>query len=124
MKQILYQIYHNSRCSKSRKALELLQSKTENYKIIKYLEVGINENDLELILDSKDISKDDLIRKNEITFKKLNINKIELNENQIKKLILENPILLQRPIITKYRNGFLVKSIIGRPPEVIKTLFD
>ena len=124
MKQNLYQIYHNPRCSKSRKALELLQSKTENYKIIKYLEVGINENDLELILDSKDISKDDLIRKNEITFKKLNINKIELNENQIKKLILENPILLQRPIITKYRNGLLVKSIIGRPPELVKTLFD
>ena len=124
MKQTLYQIYHNSRCSKSRKALELLQSKTENYKIIKYLEVGINENDLELILDSKDISKDDLIRKNEITFKNLNMNKIELNENQIKKLILENPILLQRPIITKYRNGLLVKSIIGRPPELVKTLFD
>ena len=124
MKQTLYQIYHNSRCSKSRKALELLQSKTENYKIIKYLEVRINENDLELILDSKDISKDDLIRKNEITFKKLNINKIELNKNQIKKLILENPILLQRPIITKYRSGLLVKSIIGRPPELVKTLFD
>ena len=124
MKQTLYQIYHNSRCSKSRKALELLQSKTKNYKIIKYLEVGINENDLELILDSKDISKDDLIRKNEITFKKLNINEIELNENQIKKLILENPILLQRPIITKYRSGLLVKSIIGRPPELVKTLFD
>ena len=124
MKQTLYQIYHNSRCSKSRKALELLQSKTENYKIIKYLEVGINENDLKLILDSKDISKDDLIRKNEITFKKLNVNKIGLNENQIKKLILENPILLQRPIITKYRSGLLVKSIIGRPPELVKTLFD
>ena len=124
MKHNLYQIYHNSRCSKSRKALELLQSKTENYKIIKYLEVRINENDLELILDSKDISKDDLIRKNEITFKKLNINKIELNENQIKKLILENPILLQRPIITKYRSSLLVKSIIGRPPELVKTLFD
>ena len=124
MKQTLYQIYHNSRCSKSRKALELLHSKTENYKIIKYLEVGVNENDIDLILDSKDISKDDLIRKNEITFKKLNINEIELNENQIKKLILENPILLQRPIITKYRSGLLVKSIIGRPPELVKTLFD
>ena len=124
MKQTLYQIYHNSRCSKSRKALELLQSKTENYKIIKYLEVGINENDLELIINSKDILIDDLIRKNEITFKNLNINKIELNENKIKKLIIENPILLQRPIITKYRNGLFVKSIIGRPPEVVKTLFD
>ena len=124
MKQTLYQIYHNSRCSKSRQALELLKSKTKNYKIIKYLEVGIDENDLGAILNSQNISKDELIRKNEITFKKLNINEIELNENLIKKLILENPILLQRPIITKYRNGLLVKSIIGRPPELVKTLFD
>ena len=44
MKQHFYQIYHNSRRSKSIKALELLKLKTENYKIIKFLEVGIDEN--------------------------------------------------------------------------------
>ena len=124
MKQTLYQIYHNSRCSKSRQALELLKSKTKNYKIIKYLEVGIDENDLGAILNSQHISKDELIRKNEITFKNLNINTLELNENDIKKLIIENPILLQRPLITKYVNDLLVKSVIGRPPEIVNTLFD
>ena len=124
MKQDFYQIYHNSKCSKSREALEIIKSKTENYKIIKYLEIGIDKNDLDLILNSKDISKDDLIRKNEVAFKKLNINKIELNENQIKKIIIEHPILLQRPLITKYTHGMLVKSVIGRPPEVLNTLFD
>jgi len=120
----LYKIYHNSRCSKSREALELIKSKTDNYKIIKYLQVGIDENDLQIILNSKDISKDDLIRKNEIIFKNLNVKKKELNENQIKKLIIENPILLQRPLVTKYTNGYLVKSLIGRPPKILKTLFD
>ena len=95
MKQTLYHIYHNSRCSKSRQALELLKSKTKNYKIIKYLEVGIDENDLGAILNSQNISKDELIRKNEITFKNLNLSKHELNENNIKKLIITNPILLQ-----------------------------
>ncbi len=69
MKQSFYQIYHNSRCSKSRESLELLKLKTENYKIIRYLEVGIDENVLSSILNSKNIPKDDLIRKNEITFK-------------------------------------------------------
>lgn len=124
MKQNLYQIYHNSRCSKSRQALELLKSKTKNYKIIKYLEVGIDENDLGAILNSQDISKDELIRKNEITFKNLNLSKHELNENDIKRLVIANPILLQRPLITKYIGGLLVRSVIGRPPEVINTLFD
>ena len=124
MKQNLYQIYHNSRCSKSRQALELLRSKTKNYKIIKYLEVGIDENDLGAILNSNDISKDELIRKNEITFKNLNLSKHELNEDDIIRLVIANPILLQRPLITKYTGGLLIKSVIGRPPEIVNTLFD
>ena len=124
MKQNLYQIYHNSRCSKSRQALELLKSKTKNYKIIKYLEVGIDENDLGAILNSQDISKDELIRKNEIIFKNLNLSKHELNEDNIIRLVIANPILLQRPLITKYIGGLLVRSVIGRPPEVVNTLFD
>ena len=92
MKQNLYQIYNDLRCSKSRQALELLKSKTKNYKIIKYLEVGIDENDLVAILNSQDISKDELIRKNEITFKNLNLSKHELSENDIKRLVIANPI--------------------------------
>jgi arsenate reductase len=92
MKQKFYQIYHNSRCSKSRKALELLKLRTESYKIIRYLEIGIDENVLSSILNSKNIPKDDLIRKNEITFKNLNLSKIELNKNEIKNEIIENPI--------------------------------
>ena len=124
MKQALYQIYHNSRCSKSRQALELLKSKTKNYKIIKYLEVGIDENDLGAILNSQDISKDELIRKNEITFKNLNLSKHKLSKNDITKLIIDNPNLLQRPLITKYTGGLLIKSVIGRPPEIVNTLFD
>ena len=71
MKQSFYQIYHNSRYSKSRKALELLKLRTESYKIIRYLEIGIDENVLSSILNSKNLPKDDLIRKNEITFKNL-----------------------------------------------------
>ena len=124
MKQSFYQIYHNSRCSKSRKALELLKLRTESYKIIRYLEIGIDENVLSSILNSKNIPKDDLIRKNEITFKNLNLSKIELNKNKIKKLIIENPILLQRPLITKYIDGLLVQSVIGRSPETVDSLFN
>ena len=63
MKQSFYQIYHNSRCSKSRKALELLKLRTESYKIIRYLEIGIDEDVLSSILNSKNIPKDDLIKK-------------------------------------------------------------
>ena len=65
-----------------------------------------------------------MIRKKEITFKDLNLSKIKLNKSEIKKLIIENLILLQRPLITKYIDGLLVNSVIGRPPETVNTLFN
>ena len=99
-------------------------SNITNYKVIKYLEVANDENELLSIIKSKDFLKDDLIRKNEITFKNLNVSKVELNKNEIRKLIIENPILLQRPLITKYIDGLLVKSVIERPPETVNTLFN
>ena len=99
-------------------------SNITNYKVIKYLEVANDENELLSIIKSKDFLKDDLIRKNEITFKNLNVSKVELNKTEIKRLIIENPILLQRPLITKYIDGLLVKSVIGRPPETVNTLFN
>ena len=76
------------------------------------------------ISNSKNISKDDLIRRNEITFKNLNLSKKELNKNEIKKLIIGNPIFLQRPLITKYIDRLLVYSVIGKTPATVNTLFN
>ena len=65
MTKISFNIYHNPRCSKSRKALEILNSKTKNVKIIKYLENGIDIIELKFILSLNKISKGEIIRANE-----------------------------------------------------------
>ena len=44
------QIYHNPRCSKSRKGLQYLEKKGYNYEIKKYLEEGISEEELEVLI--------------------------------------------------------------------------
>ena len=41
-------LYHNPRCSKSRQALQILQERNIDFEIIKYLEQGIDKNDLEI----------------------------------------------------------------------------
>ena len=124
MTQISFNIYHNSRCSKSRKALEILNSKTKDYKIIKYLEDGIDIIALKSILSLNKISKDEIIRTNEILFKELKLPKKVLSRHEIIYYIVKFPILLQRPIISKYQNNKLVQSVIGRPPETVLRLFD
>ena len=68
MTMISFNIYHNPRCAKSRKALEILNSKTNNVKIIKYLENGIDIIELKSILILNKIFKDEIIRSNENSY--------------------------------------------------------
>ena len=65
MTKIVFNIYHNPICSKSRKALEILSSKTKDFRIIKYLEYGIDIIELKYILSLNKISKDEIIKTNE-----------------------------------------------------------
>ena len=75
MTKISFNIYHNPRCSKSRKALEILKSKTKKFRIIKYLDDGIDIIELKSILDLNNISKDEIIRTNENSYKELKLTK-------------------------------------------------
>ena len=124
MTKISFNIYHNPRCSKSRKALEILNSKTKDFKIIKYLEDGIDIIELKSVLNLNEISEDEIIRTNESSDKELKLTKKDLSKDAIINYIYKYPILLQRPIICKYENNKLIKSIIGRPPETILSLFN
>tara|TARA_B100002051_G_C16254510_1_gene401240 strand:+ start:96 stop:470 length:375 start_codon:yes stop_codon:yes gene_type:complete len=122
--QVSFKIYHNPRCSKSRKALEILNSKTKDFKIIKYLEDGIDIIELKSILSLNKIHKDEIIRTNETTYKEIKSLKKDLSIDETINYIEKFPILLQRPIISKYENNIIVKSVVGRPPEKILSLFD
>ena len=75
MRQLSFKIYHNPRCSKSRQVLEMLNFKTKDLKIIKYLEDGIDIIELKSILNLNKISKDEIIRKNESLYKELKLTK-------------------------------------------------
>ena len=105
MTKISFNIYHNPRCSKSRKALEILNSKTKDFKIIKYLEDGIDIIELKSILSLSKISKDEIIRKTENSYKELELTKKNLSIDTITDYICKFPILLQRPIICKYQSN-------------------
>ena len=123
MTQINFKIYHNPKCSKSRKALEIINFKTKDFKIIKYLEDEIDLIELKSLLNLHKISKEEIIRKNETSYKELKLQEKDLSVDETIIYIKKFPILLQRPIIFKYQNNKLVQSIIGRSPETVLDLF-
>ncbi|MCH1558640.1 MAG: arsenate reductase (glutaredoxin) [Alphaproteobacteria bacterium] len=117
-------LYHNPRCSKSRKALELLSSHDVKFEIVKYLEVGILQKDLEYILKNLKFDKNSIVRKNEQKFKDLNIDVNESSIDELIKFIVENPIIIERPLAIKYQGDELNDAIIGRPPEMLLKLLN
>ena len=123
MTQINFKIYHNPRCSKSRKALEIINFKTKDFKIIKYLEDEIDLIELKSLLNLNKISKEEIIRKNETSYKELKLQEKDLSIDETIIYIKKFPILLQRPIIFKYQNNKLVQSMIGRSSETVLDLF-
>ncbi len=103
-------LYHNPKCSKSREAVRILESKDIQVEIVNYLSEGINISDLEIL-----IRLDGIIRTNEREFRE---NPVDISDiNNVRLLLQTHPKLLQRPVLIS--DG---KAVIGRPPEEILIL--
>lgn len=112
----MIKIYHNNRCSKSRCGLEILENSGKEFEIVKYLENTPSEEELKEIINLLNISPIQLVRKNEQIWKD-NFKGKELSDSEVIKAMVENPKLIERPIVI---NGN--KAVIGRPPETIKEI--
>jgi len=105
-------IYHNPRCSKSRQTLQLLKDHEIEPVVIEYLQSPPSEAELEKILTLLDMEPRDLMRKKEAPYKENNLGDAALSRAELIAAMIENPILIERPIVTT-RN----KAAVGRPPE-------
>lgn len=111
-------VFHNPRCSKSRAAVELLNSQGIEFDIVKYLETPPAEKELGEIVRMLGIEPAQLVRKGEKLFKELELGDQELSDKQWLAVLAANPTLIERPIVV--HDG---KAAIGRPIENIVEIF-
>ena len=108
------QIWHNPRCSKSRQALELLDESGVEKDIVKYLEENPDKERIKELLKMLGFaSARELMRTKEAIYKELGL-KDETDEEKLIEAMVEQPKLIERPIIIKGD-----KAIIARPPEKV-----
>ena len=105
-------IYHNPRCTKSRLTLAILEEKDIDFEIIKYLEDTPSVEELKSLLDELAMDPRSLMRTFEAPYKENNLDDESLSEDQLIQAMIDNPILIERPIV-KTDKGIA----IGRPPE-------
>lgn len=110
-------ILHNPRCSKSRETLGLINDSGNDVEIIEYLKNIPSAEDIKLILAKLNMSAKEIIRTTEAVYKE-KYKGLNLNEEEWIDAMVENPKLIQRPIVIKGN-----KAVVGRPPENVKELF-
>ncbi len=93
--------------------MEILKKEKIKFNIIEYLKTPLNIKDLKSVIKRLDLNPIDIIRKKDKLFKELQIDIISENE-KILDIIVKNPRLLERPIVTKEE-----KAVIARPPELL-----
>lgn len=109
-------IYHNPRCRKSRETLQLIEDAGTEVEIIKYLEDIPTEAELKDVLSKLGIPAEKLLRKGEAIFKEYYKGKT-LSEAEWIKAMVENPKLIERPIVIKAN-----EAVLGRPPQNVLEL--
>ncbi|MGB0820480.1 MAG: arsenate reductase (glutaredoxin) [Parvibaculales bacterium] len=105
-------IYHNPRCSKSRQALALLTEAGAEFDIVEYLKTGLSVAELEDLATKSGGDVRAMMRTGEAVYKELGL-KNENDEAALIKAMAENPILLERPLVSDSKT-----AIICRPPEL------
>ena len=109
-------IYHNPRCSKSRKTLALLQENGVEPDVVLYLDNILTVDELRALLAKLGIGPMQLVRKGEAVWKEKYKGK-ELSDDQVIEAMIANPKLIERPIVVKDQT-----AVLGRPPENILEL--
>jgi arsenate reductase len=110
-------IWHNPRCSKSRDSFNLLEERGIKVEVIQYLETVPSKEALQDVLKMLGMSSArELMRTKEAIYKELNL-KDETSEEALLEAMINNPKLIERPIIIKGN-----MAVIGRPIEKVVEL--
>ncbi|SFQ05834.1 arsenate reductase [Geopseudomonas sagittaria] len=110
-------LYHNPRCSKSRGALELLEARGLQPRVVHYLETPPSAAELRELLGKLGYSARQLLRSGEEAYQTLNLTDPALDDEALIAAMHAHPRLIERPILVVGD-----KAIIGRPSERILEL--
>ena len=107
-----FKIFHNSRCSKSRQALQILQDSNCDIEIINYLETDLDVSLIKDVLKKLSLKPRDILRTSEQDYKDNNLKEDDFSDDDLIDCMMKYPRLIERPSVIKGH-----RAILGRPTE-------
>jgi len=102
-------IYHNPRCTTSRKALELLRDNGIEPNVIQYLKAPPSRAELVQLINDAGIDVRTAVRKREPLYAELSL--ADADDDELLDAMAEHPILIERPFVVTPRGTRLARPM-------------
>ena len=102
-------IYHNPRCSTSRKTLDLLRDNGITPEIVEYLKVPPSRAEIAKLIADAGIDVRAAVRKRESLYSELNL--ADASDDELLDAMAANPILIERPFVVTDKGTRLARPI-------------
>lgn len=102
-------IYHNPKCSTSRKTLELLRDNGIEPEIVQYLKTPPTRAQLAAMISDAGVDVRTAVRKRESLYTELGL--ANASDDELLDAMAENPILIERPFVVTAKGTRLARPI-------------
>jgi arsenate reductase (glutaredoxin) len=108
-------IYHNPKCSTSRKTLELLRDNGIEPEVIQYLKTPPSRTQLKQLIADAGIDVRAAVRKRESLYSELGL--ADATDDELLDAMAEHPILIERPFVVTAKG-----TRLARPVDTVREL--
>ena len=102
-------IYHNPKCSTSRKTLELLRDNGVEPEVVQYLKTPPTRAELVEMIKDAGIDVRTAVRKKESVYQELGL--ADASDDELLDAMVEHPILIERPFVVTPKGTRLARPI-------------
>ncbi len=107
-------IYHNPKCGTSRNTLEMIRASGEEPAVVEYLKAPPGRDKLVQLIAGTGLSVRDVLRKKGTPYEELGLDDASLTDDQLIDMMVEHPILMNRPIVVTP-----LGTVLARPSEKV-----
>ncbi len=110
-------VYQKPACSKCRATLALLKDSGQAFDAVNYYEIPLTVERLRELIEKLGLPVRDVLRSDEPLARSLKLVERQLSDDELIKIMVDNPDLIQRPIVVRGDN-----AVLCRPPENVMKL--
>ncbi|HVG39318.1 MAG TPA: ArsC/Spx/MgsR family protein [Pyrinomonadaceae bacterium] len=115
----IVRVYEKPTCSKCREVMKMVRDRQIEYEQINLSATPLTELQLRELLEKMNLPPREMLRNKEEIYRRLNLGKRQLTDDQIIALMIRYPELIQRPIVERGE-----RVVLGRPAEKVAELLD